>query len=241
MSRRLYLGRLPTDAQQAEVQKLFDGYGPIIECRVMTGFGFVEFESPKDADDVVQKFNGTQFMGSSIIVEFARDNKRRDDRRREPPPRVRRPPPGYRIVVTGLSRDTSWQDLKDFGRDAGGQVTFADIDYPGSGVLEYATQDDADDAVRKLDGKDLRGVSVRVEHGESGGKDRYRDRSPRRSRSPARRRDDYGRRRSPPPRRDDRERDYDRRDRDRDDYRRDDRERHRDHNYDRRADREAAY
>jgi hypothetical protein len=33
-------------------------------------------------------------------------------------------------------------------------------------ILEYATQEDADDAVRKLDGKDLRGVSVRVEHGD---------------------------------------------------------------------------
>ncbi len=69
-------------------------------------------------------------MGSSIIVEFARDNKRRDElavvfmrrnkqlfilclisssRRRDPPPRSRRPPPGHRILVTGLSRDTSWQ------------------------------------------------------------------------------------------------------------------------------------
>lgn len=60
---------LPTDAQQSDVQKLFEGYGPIIECRVMTGlstvlrdrpfvsffddsaapigFGFIEFESPK--------------------------------------------------------------------------------------------------------------------------------------------------------------------------------------------------
>ncbi|KAF8330051.1 uncharacterized protein EI90DRAFT_2996784, partial [Cantharellus anzutake] len=235
-SRRLYLGRLPTDAQQSDVQKLFDGYGPVTECRVMTGFGFVEFENPKDAEDVVQKFNGTQFMGNSIIVEFARDNRRRDERRRDPPPRARRPPPGHRVIVTGLSRDTSWQDLKDFGRDTGGQITFADIDYPGSGILEYVTQEDADDAVRKLDGKDLRGVSVRVEHGDVScshcphfdSKDRYRDRSPRRSRSPPRRYDE----RSPPRR--DRD-DFRRDDRDREFDRRDDRDRHRE--YDRRDDR----
>lgn len=44
-------------------------------------------------------------------------------------------------------------------------MSFADVDrdYPGSGVLEYLTQDDADYAVKKLDGRELRGISVRVE------------------------------------------------------------------------------
>jgi hypothetical protein len=82
MSRRLYLGSkrrlsliclltltviisgLPTDARSEDVSKFFDGYGRIIDCRVMTGnyrhhtlfsniltfglgFGFVEFENAK--------------------------------------------------------------------------------------------------------------------------------------------------------------------------------------------------
>jgi len=56
MSRRLYLGSkgvpsfntfnflnvngslgLPTDARSEDVSKFFDGYGRIIDCRVMTG------------------------------------------------------------------------------------------------------------------------------------------------------------------------------------------------------------
>lgn len=82
MSRRLYLGSrslfdscstssdigyltgLPADTRSEDVSKLFDGYGRIIDCRVMTGssivsyavlviyhcetgFGFVEFENSK--------------------------------------------------------------------------------------------------------------------------------------------------------------------------------------------------
>ena len=85
MARRLYLGStdsspclykinfdhrsccagLPPDARSEDVAKFFDGYGRIIDCRVMTGssdkrrgqnseltgppsgFGFVEFESSK--------------------------------------------------------------------------------------------------------------------------------------------------------------------------------------------------
>ena len=34
---------------------------------------------------------------------------------------------GYRVIVTGLPRDTSWQDLKDFGRTAGSSVCFTDV------------------------------------------------------------------------------------------------------------------
>jgi arginine/serine-rich splicing factor 4/5/6 len=193
------------------VSKFFDGYGKIIDCRVMTGFGFVEFESARDAEDALQHFNGKNFMGQNIVVEFAKESRPR----REPyedrygaPVRARRPP-GIRIVVSGISRDTSWQDLKDFGREAG-NVSFADIDrdVPGQGILEYLNREDAERAVKELSGRDLRGQAVRV--------DLHDDRNP----------DNY--------RRDER-RDY-REDRYRDDRVRDDRhrdERYRDDRYDR--------
>jgi len=211
MARRLYLGRLPTDARAEEVQKLFDGYGRIIDCRVMTGFGFVEFENNRDAEDAVQQFNGKSFMGNNIVVEFAKESRPRrepyDDHDRDrggyPQPRSRRPP-GIRVLVSGISRDTSWQDLKDFGREAG-SVSFADIDrdVPGQGILEYLSQDDADTALKVLSGKELRGQPVDVLP------------APRDTREP----DDFRRSdrdRYPPPReRDDRRDDRDRYARDR--------------------------
>lgn len=67
MSRRLYLGRLPPDTRSEDVSKMFDGYGKIIDCRVMTGFGFVEFENARDAEDAVNNFNGKQFMGQACV------------------------------------------------------------------------------------------------------------------------------------------------------------------------------
>ncbi|TFK42455.1 hypothetical protein BDQ12DRAFT_275966 [Crucibulum laeve] len=93
-------------------------------------------------------------MGANIVVEFAKESRPRrdvyDGDRGHGAPRSRRPP-GVRLVVTGVSRDTSWQDLKDFGRDAG-SVSFADIDrdYPGQGVLEYLSREDAERAVKEL-------------------------------------------------------------------------------------------
>ena len=41
----------------------------------VTGFGFVEFESSRDAEDAVQNFNGKSFMGAKydrqLIAEAA--------------------------------------------------------------------------------------------------------------------------------------------------------------------------
>ncbi|THV07799.1 hypothetical protein K435DRAFT_741147 [Dendrothele bispora CBS 962.96] len=224
MARRLYLGRLPSDARQDDVEKLFEGYGRVLECTVKTGFGFVEFENSKDAEDAVQNFNGKNFMGSSIVVEFAKESRSRrdpyDDRGTSS--RARRPP-GIRVLVSGVSRDTSWQDLKDFGRNAG-SVSFADIDrdVPGQGILEYLSRDDAERACKELDGTDLRGRPVRVTLDDTRGsvdnyrredryrEDRYREDRHRddrfrddryrrdRSRSPPRRDYDDRRYRSPP-------------------------------------------
>ncbi|KAF8636683.1 hypothetical protein AX17_003489 [Amanita inopinata Kibby_2008] len=256
MARRLYLGRLPSDTRSEDVIKFFEGYGRIVDCRVMTGFGFVEFESSKDAEDAVHNFNGKPFMGANIVVEFAKESRpRRDvyegDRGHgHGAPRSRRPP-GIRLIVTGLSRDTSWQDLKDFGRDAG-SVSFADIDrdFSGQGVLEYLSREDADHAVKELDGKELRGRPVRVAYDDNRNgpdnyrrddrrddryrEDRFRDDRHReernfrrdRSKSPPRRSEyDDRRPRSPPPKREEDRRpagdDHDRR---RDDRKRDDKE-----------------
>ncbi|GJJ12348.1 hypothetical protein Clacol_006589 [Clathrus columnatus] len=193
---------LPHEVRTEEIMKFFDGYGRIVDCRVMTGFGFVEFESSRDAEEVVANFNGKNFLGSAIVVEYAKEGRSRP---RDP--------------------------------------------YDDRGILEYLAREDAENAVKLLDGKDLRGQPVRValtednSRGGGGGGDhrrddrykedrheRYRD-APRRDRSRSPYRRDYGggggrheerryddRRRSPPRRDDDRRYD-DRRDSRRDDRR----------------------
>jgi len=68
------------------VSKFFEGYGRIVDCRVMTGssdkkdpnntrlnkpssgFGFIEFENSKDAEDAVTNFNGKPFMGTKYVT-----------------------------------------------------------------------------------------------------------------------------------------------------------------------------
>ncbi|KIM33219.1 hypothetical protein M408DRAFT_60982 [Serendipita vermifera MAFF 305830] len=166
MSKRLYVGKLPPDARTDDVQRFFEQEAgcKIADCRVMTGFGFIEMETSEDADNAI-RLDGREFEGAPIVVQYAKESRPR----REPPRDMRSSGrrPGVPVIITNVSRDVSWQDLKDFGREAGGGVTFADIDrdVPNQGILEYYTLEEAERAVRELDGRELRGhtVSLRLQ------------------------------------------------------------------------------
>lgn len=67
----------------------------------------------------------------------------------------------YRVQVSNLPPSISWQDLKDFLRD-GGDVAHADVDRRGNGVASFATFDDMERAIHKLDDTELQGERIRI-------------------------------------------------------------------------------
>jgi len=116
------------------------------------------------------------------------------------------------VFYLGMRLTTTWpQDLKDFVRTAG-EVTYADVDREGRGVVDFESNDDVANAIRKLDGIELKGKRVELSEDANATINpppppmRSRDRS----RSPSGRggyggrggfdRGGYDRRRSPPPR-----------------------------------------
>merc|ERR1712168_1364991 len=100
----------------------------------------------------------------------------------------------YRVIVENLSTRVSWQDLKDYLREAG-EVTYADAHKhrKNEGVVDFATYDDMKRAIDKMDNTEINGRKIRlIEDGatKSQSRSRSRSRSPRsrsRSRSPRRR------------------------------------------------------
>ncbi|KAL2114225.1 hypothetical protein VUR80DRAFT_10012 [Thermomyces stellatus] len=162
---RLYLGNLPRNATKADVEAHFSkhGTGKITEVKLMNGFGFIEYEDPLDARDVVPAFHGTVFMGERLTVQFARGNRHREGfsgGHERAPPRPRRTP--YRMQITGLPNDTSWQDLKDFARQSSLDVVYSETgrDGTGRGFVEFESAADLRTAVEKLDGRDFKGSPV---------------------------------------------------------------------------------
>ncbi|KAJ2004562.1 Serine/arginine-rich splicing factor 6 [Coemansia thaxteri] len=191
---RLYVGRLPRDVRERDLEQLFKGYGEIRDICLLSGFGFVEFRDRRDAEDVMHDFNNRDFMGERLLIEPARVDRRRersdrgfggpppgrrDDRRDDRDDRGRRMGSAsapqrtpYRMLVENLSSSVSWQDLKDFARRAG-EVSFADAHKlrPGEGIVEFIDESGLRTALRKLDGEDLRGrrVTLREDSASRGG------------------------------------------------------------------------
>ena len=120
MSARVYIGNLPRDVREREIDDLFYKYGRIRDIDIKSGgrgtFAFVEFDDPRDADDAVRGRDGIDFDGGRIRVELAKSSGRRGggrdrDRRYAAPSHS-----DFRVKITNLPRECSWQDVKDFCR-----------------------------------------------------------------------------------------------------------------------------
>jgi len=181
---KIYLGNLSYDCRERDIEKFLKGYGYVRNISVKEGYGFAEFEDRRDADDAVKELDGKTMDGRRVRVEFTRDSRNWDSgsrygRGKPPGPRT-----GYRLVVENLSSSTSWQDLKDYMRQAG-EVTYTNChdNRSGEGVAEFAKRSDMEYALDKLDGAELGGRRIKLyEEGRGGGRSRSRSRSPRRRR-----------------------------------------------------------
>uniref|UniRef100_UPI00358FAB32 serine/arginine-rich splicing factor 5-like isoform X1 n=2 Tax=Myxine glutinosa TaxID=7769 RepID=UPI00358FAB32 len=198
---RVFIGRLGPDVRTRDVERFFKGYGRIRDIDIKTGFGFVEFDDSRDAEDAICDLNGKELNNERITVEHARPPRTRNVQMehyssRMPPFRRGGPrfgPPSrtdHRLLVKNLSSSVSWQDLKDYMRQAG-EVIFADAhrSRQNEGVVEFASRSDMMNALDKLDGKEINGrkIHLREENKQrSRSNSRSRSRSPRSGTSPAR-------------------------------------------------------
>uniref|UniRef100_A0A8C4Q413 Serine and arginine rich splicing factor 5 n=2 Tax=Eptatretus burgeri TaxID=7764 RepID=A0A8C4Q413_EPTBU len=236
---RVFIGRLGPDVRTRDVERFFKGYGRIRDIDIKTGFGFVEFDDSRDAEDAICDLNGKELNNERITVEHARPPRTRNVQMehyssRMPPFRRGGPrsvflatqsligfvwsrvrdgernlfdswkkhscfvlcrfgPPSrtdHRLLVENLSSSVSWQDLKDYMRQAG-EVIFADAhrSRQNEGVVEFASRSDMMNALDKLDGKEINGRKIHLREEKkqrSRSHSRSRSRTPRSGTSPAR-------------------------------------------------------
>ena len=80
MGKRLYVGSLPFEMTDAQLQELFTACGRVESAKVITdkisgrskGFGFVEMATDVEAQAAIQKFNGSSVGSRNIVVNEAR-------------------------------------------------------------------------------------------------------------------------------------------------------------------------
>lgn len=86
MSRKLYVGNLPYQTSETDLQELFAQAGTVESVRVMRdaatgrarGFAFVEMGNETDAQAAIEQFHEHQFGGRSLTVNEARPQPQRE-------------------------------------------------------------------------------------------------------------------------------------------------------------------
>lgn len=67
---RVYVGGLPYGTRERDLEKFFKGYGRTRDILIKNGYGFVEFEDYRDADDAVYELNGKELLGERSVEFF---------------------------------------------------------------------------------------------------------------------------------------------------------------------------
>ncbi|MEW5299820.1 MAG: hypothetical protein WDW38_010845 [Sanguina aurantia] len=158
--RAIYVGNLPEGTRSKELEDIFHKFGRIRMVDIKSpprppGYAFVEFEDARDAQEAARRRDGYEFGGSRLRVEVAKGGNETQGAPRGAPFRSPRGATGYRLLIKGLPKSASWQDVKDhFRRIVKPLYTEVMRDATGSGVtgiVEFETKDDMRLAIRKLD------------------------------------------------------------------------------------------
>jgi len=92
---KIFIAGLPYDLDDAELEEIFEKFGPIVSARVTLdketgkskGFGFVEMENRADALEAIECLNDISLGKKPLVVKEAED-------RRSAPGQDRRPSSG---------------------------------------------------------------------------------------------------------------------------------------------------
>ncbi len=89
MNKNLYVGNLATEVTEEDLKANFSEVGKVVSVNIIKdkytgvsrGFGFVEMETEKDAEEAIKKFNGGQLLGKALTVNEARPKQDQGQRR----------------------------------------------------------------------------------------------------------------------------------------------------------------
>ncbi|CAH8300024.1 unnamed protein product [Eruca vesicaria subsp. sativa] len=175
LKRKLFVFNLPWSMSVNDISNLFGQCGTVTSVEIIKqkdgknrGFAFVTMSSGEEAQSAVEKFDSFQVSGRIIRVSFARRFKKPTVK----PPNAVNPSasPGetrHKLYVSNLAWKARSTHLREFFTAAdfnlvSARVVFADPGgrASGYGFVSFPTREEAEDAISKLDGKELMGRPI---------------------------------------------------------------------------------
>lgn len=86
---KLYVGNLPFDFSEEDLNELFAAYGTVVSAKIITdrysgqsrGFGFVEMSTRGEGHQAMETLSGQAVKGRNLVVNEARQDKKPRGRR----------------------------------------------------------------------------------------------------------------------------------------------------------------
>lgn len=169
MGRRVYVGNLSWDVSWQDLKDhMKDSGEEVVRADVITGpdgrskgCGVVEFATAEGAQKAIASLNETELHGRQIFVREDREAPRSRGHNTSSRFSSGETSQNRRVYVGNLSWDVAWQDLKDHMREAG-EVLHAEVIMEangrskGCGIVEYATEGEAQEAINTLNDTELK-------------------------------------------------------------------------------------
>jgi RNA recognition motif-containing protein len=84
MSRKVYVGNLPSSATESRLTTKFAEHGNVVRVKLVTdrhtgqslGYAFIEMETSTEADRIIATFDGQTYDGWPLTVRSATPNRR---------------------------------------------------------------------------------------------------------------------------------------------------------------------
>jgi len=124
----VYLGGLPPNCTQTDIDIFFNGYGRLnlVIMRKQHSFAFIEED--RDAREAVKELQGRKIRGEEVLLELL--EKDEDNCVRFPQ---------YRLKVENLSQNTGSRELRDIMK-AAGELLYCEVhqEVRGEGVVQFS-------------------------------------------------------------------------------------------------------
>ncbi|XP_069594727.1 RNA-binding protein 4B-like isoform X1 [Ranitomeya imitator] len=142
---KLFIGNIPPEATPSELKALFEQYGKVTECDIITNYGFVHMEDKKSADEAVANLNQYKLHDVSINVEHSRG----------------KPKASTKLHVSSISPDCTSDELREKFEEYGA-VLECDI-VKDFAFVHMEKAEEALEAIRNLNNYDFKGKRMHVQ------------------------------------------------------------------------------